>query len=121
MDRFAGFVGKLIVEIDGEKEPLELSMELVEKHEIIRHLQRVRKNPEYDSETPISILLKKILVRSYPLENPAALDGFLFQKFDDVMFGLLIAFKLTTKEELEKNKKRALEKISETTETKSPQ
>ena len=117
-DRFEKFMGKLTVEVEGE-ESLKLDLKLSEKHKILRLLTDIRKSgSEEKSLDELNILLKDIIMRNYPDAKAESVDAFLLQKFESVMTGLSVAMGWTTKEEIEKNRKKLEEKLNE---EKSPQ
>lgn len=100
-DRFSKYMGKLKVEMDGEKEPFMLELEIQDKHKIMVLMQEFAKTPTEDSFKRLSDVLLVILKRSYPDAKPEELNMFLVKKYEAFMSGLSIAFGWTTKKELE--------------------
>ena len=107
MGKFAGYLGKLEIEIDGEK--LELDVQMQDK-------QKLMSSKGIKSEQGVGKMIevfKGILKRSYPDEPVEELEAFLTRKIERFMTEISIAFGWTTREELEMTTKSFREKEAE--------
>lgn len=110
-DLFSKYLGKLEVEIDGEK--LELDVRLKDKHKIMSLMSKATETMSEETLEALTNIYKTILKRSFPEETEVSLDAFLLRKFESLMTALSVAFGWTTKEELEKRIKERLAGIPE--------
>jgi len=99
-DLFGKYLGKLEVEVDGDK--LELDMQIQEKHKLMKLLDELRKGFSEETLNKISDLFLQILQRSYPDVPREELEAFLLKKLEAMLTGISIALGWTTKEDLEK-------------------
>jgi hypothetical protein len=117
-DRFSKFLGLLKVEVEGE-EPLELDIKLSEKYKIMKLMGKIRSDTTDEPVNQLVNLLKGIIMRCYPDAKEDSIDAFLNKKFEDLLTGLSIAFKWTTKEDIEKRRKLLEKKLEKEIETKT--
>ena len=103
-DLFSKYLGKLEVEVDGEK--LELDVRLKDKHRLMAIISRCKDKIEEKDLEELGSLFKEILQRSYPNESPEAIEAFLAKKFESFLEGLTIAFGWATKKEIEERLKK---------------
>jgi hypothetical protein len=102
MGRFSEFLGKIKINV-GNKE-LELEI-------IIEDLQKFFdfKKQEKEELVYLHSMLYEIMQRNYPAEPEKELKAFVMQNLTELMKQISIAVKLTTKEEMEENIKKAEE------------
>ena len=108
MSLFAKYLGKLSVEVDGEK--LELDVRLKDKQKIMALMTEFGEKLTEEVLSKLSNVFLEILKRSYPNTSEEELEAFLTKKFEDFMIGLSIAFGWTTKKEIEKSLKENVKK-----------
>jgi len=98
-DLFGKYLGKLEVEVDGEK--LELDVRLKDKHKIMSLMSKCKDTITEEALEGVTQVFKEILKRSYPDAKEEEIDAFLTKKFESFMTGLAIAFGWITKKEAE--------------------
>ena len=96
MGKFKAYLGKLDLEVDGEK--LELDVRLQDKQRILA-LSNIQTE---SSMTKLTSVFLDILVRSYPEDDKTELEAFLTKKLDKFLSEISIAFGWTTREEMKK-------------------
>ena len=107
-DLFSKYVGKLIVEVDGEK--LELDVRLKDKQKIMALMGEFGEKISEDILDRLTVIYIEILQRSYPEETKESIEAFLTKKFESFMTGMSISFGWTTKEDMERRIKERTEK-----------
>jgi len=108
-DLFGKYLGKLEVEVDGEK--LELDVRLKDKHKIMSIMSKMSKEITEEALEELGKVFLEILQRSYPNVPREQLEAFLTKKFESFMTGLSIAFEWTTKEAIDKAVKKGLQNL----------
>lgn len=101
---FSKYLGKLEVDVDGEK--LELDVRLKDKQKIMGIINKMGKSLDEEGLNQLTQVYLEILKRSYPDASEEELEAFLTKKFESFMSGLAIAFGWTTKKELEERLKK---------------
>ena len=96
MGKFAGYLGKLELDVDGEK--LELDVRLKDKQKLLSFSQS-KSNDQIDLMTEVFL---EILKRSYPEEPEDELNSFLTKKLESFLKAISIAFGWASKEDMEK-------------------
>lgn len=99
-DRFGRYLGKLDMEVAGEK--LELDIKLKDKHRIMALQSKMGKEMNEEVVGQLSDIFLEVLKRSYPEEKPEALEAFLTRCFEQFIIELSVAFGWTTREQLKR-------------------
>ena len=109
MGKFKAYLGKLEIEVDGEK--LELDVRLKDKQKILS-LTSLKSE---ESVTKLTNVFLEILKRSYPEEPPEEQEAFLTKKLEKFLSEISIAFGWTTREEMNKVEKSFRKKEADST------
>jgi hypothetical protein len=97
MGKFTKYLGKLEMEVDGEKLELDITMQ---------HIQKLLSNMPKDGSmredrlAQNALIYNEILKRSYPDDKGDELEAFLKRNFTKFAIELAIALKWTTREEI---------------------
>lgn len=102
MGKFKQFLGKTEIEIAGEKLELKVDVEDIQK------LMDMKKQKEKQF-IYVKDILMGIMKQSYPQEPEEEVEAFIKQNAFEMTEELSIALKWTTREQLEKDKKRLLD------------
>ena len=109
MGKFKAYLGKLEIEVDGEK--LELDVRLKDKQKILS-LTSLKSE---ESVTKLTNVFLEILKRSYPEEPVEEQEAFLTKKLEVFLSEISIAFGWTTREEMKKVEKSFRKKEADST------
>jgi len=106
MGRFTQYLGKLQVEIDGQK--LELDAKLKDKEKLMKSQES--KDNEKKVEVMTDVLLD-IMKRSYPNEPVEEIEAFVDKNYVEYLQNLMVAFKWAKKGDFEELKKKKIEEL----------
>lgn len=102
MGRFKQYLGKTEITVDGEKLELDVTLEDKEKF-----LSVGKGEMDENRIKKITDTIKYIFKKSYPDEPEEELDAFIAKKLEVILVEIAIAFGWMTREEMEKEIKKA--------------
>jgi hypothetical protein len=106
MGKFTQYLGKLEVEVDGQK--LELDAKLKDKEKLMK--MQESKDSDKKVEVMTEVLLT-IMERSYPNEPTEEVEAFVDKNYVEYLQNLMIAFKWAKQSDFDNLKKKEIAKI----------
>ena len=101
MNKFAKYLGeKFKLTVGGEE--LELDIRLKDVNKLLSAMSKMGETPSEESLNKVTEACLDILKRSYPDENPEAIEKFLMKNLPEFLEELSITLGWTGREELEK-------------------